>query len=168
MSTAQLLAIGLLALFTGGAGAPQSPVEKGDEVRCQLEAAQDGSLAGTCNGDRFDEARVSLARSSQKLDAFWSGSIGTERNSLPVEVAIYQYGAGPRLILRSELGWYLISQFTLHTTPIRLTWSSAAEASPSDTDLRIIWMARSLLSTPAVWDREDDRVCEEDDPQYSV
>ena len=44
----------------------------------------------------------------------------------------------------------------------------AVEAPPSEVDLQILQLARNLLSSEEVWDRDDDRNCENDASLISV
>jgi hypothetical protein len=89
------------------------------------------------------------------------------RGPLPIEIASYQYSAGPQLIVRTR-AWHTISEFTFSRAGLVLSWDEAVEAPPSQADLEIFEAARALLLSEAAWDRDDDRNCENDEGVISV
>jgi hypothetical protein len=137
-------------------------------VRCQLTAGDAGVFVGDCRVGA-ESARIELSRPSEATDAVWSGS-GTTTGataSMEIEIAIYQYSAGPRLIVRTD-AWYLLTEHFVSGAGLVLAWDEGVEAPPSQTDLDILSAARAFLVSEDVWDRADDRNCENDESLVSV
>jgi len=72
-----------------------------------------------------------------------------------------------QLIVRTG-AWHALTKLVVSDAGLTLAWDDGAEAAPSQTDLEILAAARALLSSEGVWDREDDRNCENDDSLSSV
>ena len=86
---------------------------------------------------------------------------------MQIEIATYQYSAGPQLIVRTG-AWHAIDAFSVSAEGLKLAWDEGVEASPSQTDLDIFLTAREFLSDESKWDREDDRDCENDESLISL
>ena len=71
-------------------------------------------------------------------------------------------------MLRSETGWWLVSDFTRSADTLRFRLHSSKQAAPSGLDRRIIQRAAAMLATEAKWDRADDRVCAPTDTTWSI
>jgi len=131
-------------------------------VRCQLAASASKVFAGECQFENTTFG-IELFRPDGATDALWTGTVGPQ----PIEISTYQYSAGPQLIVRTG-AWYTLSEFAVSRDGLRLAWDQRLEAPPSQTDLGIFEAARALLGSEAVWDREDDRNCENDEELISL
>jgi hypothetical protein len=87
--------------------------------------------------------------------------------STTIEIATYQYSAGPQLIVRTG-AWHLLNEFAVSGDGLVLAWDEGVEARPSQIDLEILRAARTLLGSEDAWDRADDRNCENDEALISV
>jgi hypothetical protein len=137
-------------------------------VRCHLTAGNSGVFVGDCRVGA-ESAHIELSRPSEATDAVWSGN-RTMRGataSTAIEIATYQYSAGPKLIVRTG-AWYLLNELVVSGTGLVLAWDEGVEAPPSQADLVILSAARTLLVSEDVWDRADDRNCENDESLISV
>jgi hypothetical protein len=96
-------------------------------------------------------------RSDAKPASVWSGTIKTrEYPPTPVEVEIYADGSG---VMRTLFGWFPVAHLTRDGQHLRFDVDGDREAAPSAVDRAIVERARTLLSTPAVWNRADNRKC---------
>ncbi len=130
-------------------------------VACRLEATPSGSFAGQCQTGQSGTLQIELARPVSASDALWTGTLSAGGNTLPLEIATYQYSAGPRIVARTG-AWHSVMEFTFSETGLTVAWDEAVEAPPSQKDLAILRAASVLLSDEEMWDREDDRNCEND------
>ena len=155
--------IGLAALVVASVS-PDHVVAQ--SVRCKLTAGDSGLFVGDC---RFgaETARIELARPRGATDALWLGTLTVSTASKAIEISTYQYSGGPQLIVRTG-AWHLLKEFAVSEAELGLLWDEQVEAPPSQTDLKIVDGARALLSGEDVWDREDDRNCENDVSLISV
>jgi hypothetical protein len=64
--------------------------------------------------------------------------------------------------------WHLLEEFRPSGAGLVLAWDEGYEAPPSQTDLDILDAARAVLSGEEVWDRADDRNCENDQSLVSL
>jgi hypothetical protein len=135
-------------------------------VTCQLTADGSGSFVGDC---RFGTVtrRIELSRPAAATDALWAGTVSDATASRPIEVSTYQYSSGPQLIVRTR-AWHVLTEFAVSDDGLSLAWDEGVEAPPSQTDLDILHAARGLLGSEEVWDREDDRNCENDESLISL
>ena len=128
-------------------------------TRCSLSAEEGGAFAGECQvGD--SRVPIELSRSEGATDALWEGTIQMRPGT--IELSTYQYTSGPMLIVRTG-AWHPAVEFTFSERGLLLAWDEGVEAPPSQKDLDIFVAARELLSSEALWDREDDRDCENDE-----
>jgi hypothetical protein len=135
-------------------------------VSCSLSAQEAGSFTGACQFATTSR-RIELSRPADANDALWVGTIDGANASRAVEIATYQYSSGPRLIVRTG-AWHLLDELSVSDDGLRLAWNEGVEAPPSQIDLDIFLAARDLLSDEALWDREDDRNCENDTSLISL
>jgi len=91
----------------------------------------------------------------------------TGEDQWSIEIATYQYAAGPKLIVRTG-AWHVLDAFSVSAEGLALAWNEGAEAPPAQTDLDIFLAAREFLSDETKWDREDDRDCENDESLISL
>jgi hypothetical protein len=135
-------------------------------VACHLSAQGDASFVGECLWDDVSGS-IHLSRPVGATDALWAGTIQVRNESRPIEISTYQYSTGPRLIVRTG-AWHTLDDFSISSDGLRLAWSEDVEAPPSQIDLEIFLAARELLHDEEVWDREDDRDCENDESLISL
>ena len=154
------------ALF-GAANVWFSPLPaEAQTVACRLSATAGGTFIGECVIEGTAH-RIDLSRAVGATDALWVGTIQDSMSPQSIEIATYQYAAGPNLIVRTG-AWHPATEFALSVDGLRLSWDEGIEAPPSATDLEIFEAARAILGSEAVWDREDDRNCENDDNLVSL
>lgn len=134
-------------------------------VQCQLMAHDSASFVGNCHVGSTT-VRVELHRPVGPTDVLWEGTM-TGGDPMPIEIATYQYSAGPELIVRTG-AWHALDAFSVSAEGLTLAWDESVEASPSQTDLNIFLTAREFLSDESKWDREDDRDCENDESLISL
>jgi hypothetical protein len=97
----------------------------------------------------------------------WSGDM-TDQGSpnAALELEIYPGGWG---VLRSEYGWYPVTHFVASPLAFDLDASSESrEITPNSLDQKIVQEAARLLSTPAVWNRADNRKCPASATTWSI
>jgi hypothetical protein len=96
-------------------------------------------------------------RKNANPTAVWAGDM-TESGSpnWPLEVEIYDQGSG---VLRSEYGWFPVSEFTATAKVVRFQIDIAHPVPPNDLDREIVQRAAAILSTEAAWNRGDTRKC---------
>lgn len=135
-------------------------------VTCELTETAANQLAGQCLDDD-GHTPIELTRANSVSDALWVGTIHGTRDSSRIEIATYQYSTGPQLIVRTR-AWHIVSEFVVSKDGLRLAWDDGVEAPPSQRDLEILQAARLLISNEGVWDRADDRNCENDEGVISV
>ena len=139
---------------------------EGQTVDCHLSATADDGFAGDCATDGGRQ-RLELHRAVGATDALWAGTLEGPVRPGHIEIATYQYADGPALIVRSR-AWHLASRFAVSGDGLRLSWDEGGEAPPSRIDLEILREARATLSSEEIWDREDDRDCENDEGVVSL
>jgi hypothetical protein len=136
------------------------------EVRCILEPRAEASFSGECDtGDR--QVLLRLHRPTTEMDALWVGALVFPQGELDVEIAVYQYSDGPSLVIR-ETVWRELSELSFSEGRLVLGWDASEEAPPSQLDLGILRRAREALQREDLWDRQDDRDCENDGAQVSL
>ena len=110
---------------------------------------------------------MELHRADGATDELWVGTMEEPARPRRIEIATYQYADGPALIVRSR-AWHLASRFAVSGDGLRLYWDEGSEAPHSRIDLEILEAARAALSNEEIWDREDDRDCENDEGVVSL
>ena len=88
--------------------------------------------------------------------AVWAGDINDRAVDEPMEIEIYSGGTG---VMRTENGWFPISEFQQAESLVRFRVDTAREAEPSDLDREIVQRAALMLSSESNWNRADDRRC---------
>lgn len=163
LHTTHALAVAILAatfVGPGAAGLEAQPVE------CHLSPTADGTFSGECVTAET-RYRIDLARGTGATDALWQGTVEGSPRFQSIEIATYQYADGPELIVRTG-AWHLASDFAVSGNGLRLSWDEGVEAPPSEVDVEIFEAARAILRSEAVWDRADDRNCENDEDLVSL
>jgi hypothetical protein len=159
----QCLALAMLAATFVGPGAAGLAAQP---VACHLSPTEDGLFSGECVTAQT-RYRIDLARGNGATDALWQGTVEGSPRFQSIEIATYQYADGPELIVRTG-AWHLASEFAVSGNGLRISWDERVEAPPSEVDFQIFEAARAILDGEAVWDRADDRNCENDDGLVSV
>src|SRR5579875_1292379 len=165
-----------LLLFSSFAVRPATTqVAKADiPASCEFHPAGDHAV-GSC-GPLFDQNRVITLRrapsittgawrSDMKPISVWSGDMTDQGYpNAPVELEIY---AGNWGVLRTEYGWFPVSDFVARTD-LSFRLDSRHEVEPSALDLSILEKAAEILSTGASWNRADNRECSAKATTWSI
>lgn len=153
--------------------AAQTP---GNNIRsdCQFHRAGDHFI-GSC-GSLFDQNPVMTLRpgssiitgtwrSDIKPVSVWPGDM-TDRGypNAPLELEIY---AGNWGVLRTEYGWFPVSEFVANST-LSFKLDSTQPVKSSSLDLSIVEKAAEILSTEDAWNRADNRKCPADATKWSI
>lgn len=95
----------------------------------------------------------------------WSGDMTDEGfPNAPLELEVYKDGGG---ILRTEYGWFRVTQFrSSPETGFLLDGSNEIKA--NSMDKKIILRAGAILSTEKAWDRADNRKCSKNATSWSI
>lgn len=154
-------------------------------VRCELEEAERG-LIGTCDrvGEKVSEdvsrrqllsqvwpegpVRVTVDE-VQAGGGTWSGMFFFDGWELPFTLEEDVAATGEQqTVLRTELAWVLISEgpYLRDDSPV-LTFDARAYPLASDRDVQILETVLGRIDADWVWDRADDRDCQNDAPQAS-
>ncbi|WP_158823097.1 hypothetical protein [Granulicella sp. S156] len=134
---------------------------------CIFQQAED-HFTGGC-GHVFDQTSAMTLKPAAAITTgiwrtdihpsqIWSGDM-TDQDSpnAALELEIYSGGWG---VLRTEYGWYPVTHFVASPLTFDLDASNESrEIVPRPLDQKIVQEAARLLSTPAVWNRTDDRHC---------
>jgi hypothetical protein len=127
----------------------------------------DARWTGSC-GTVFDENPIftiapansittGVWKQGIKPQAVWAGTLTNAGDpDYPIEIEVYSGGTG---LLRSEYGWFNISGFSSDDLTVRFQMDTSHQVSPGPLDRAILERANALLSSPAVWNRADDRNC---------
>jgi hypothetical protein len=81
-----------------------------------------------------------------------------------IEIEVYAGGSG---VLRSQDGWYAISDFSQSAQILRFRVDTQ-EIQPNNLDRDIIKRAAIILSSDSVWNRADNRECEPTATKWSI
>ena len=132
--------------------------------QCVLQKADTG-FNGTC-GPLFDENPVftltpsaavtsGIWRSDIHPTAVWAGTMSEDSRKFPAELEVYGDRRG---ILRTEYGWFAVANVAAAAT-LSFELDASHEIKPNVLDKRIVERASALLSSPAAWNRMDNRIC---------
>jgi len=94
----------------------------------------------------------------------WQGAIVLGTTPLLVEIVHSPTGSDYDYIFRSNIDWFYISEWNLAGEPARLSFELTNVVSPTKVDRDILLDARTRLLGAPVWDKEDDRNCDNDPP----
>ena len=136
------------------------------QVTCNLRALDTGVMLGRCESENWSQPVV-LQRPDGQSDLVWSGGIYFDDNTARLEIATYGYSEGPRLIAKTH-AWYLLEDYGYSSSGLSISWDESKQAPPSEIDLEILIAASEMISSVDMWDREDDRNCENDSGTLSV
>ena len=145
-------------------GTHSAVADTGAGAHCLFRRSTD-HFSGTC-GKAFDEnpvftvaatsaVRSGIWRGDLQPKLVWAGTMTEDSRDFPVELEIYE---GQRGILRTEHGWFAVSHFTA-APDLSFDLDASREIKPGRLDQRIVERAAVLLSSPATWNRADNRAC---------
>jgi hypothetical protein len=167
------LCLPVFLLLPAGPIRPQVNKDEGQST-CELRRSGD-QFIGSC-GSLFDQTPVVTLqsvraittgtwRSDMKPVSVWSGDM-TDRGypNAPLELEIYEGNWG---VLRTEYGWFRVSDFVANQT-LRFRLDSTREIKPSTLDLAVVARAAQILSAEAAWNRADNRKCPVNATQWSI
>ena len=157
--------VALLAVTVGVFATALPGVAAAQVAQCRLAEGVDGVYSGPCAGLDAD-VKLSL-RPHATADGVWVGDLSLEGQSLGA-VEVTAHGDDQPRVIKSQIGWNIVSSFVHDDRGVRLDFDTDREAPPTDLDLRIIRRASEILEMPANWDRADDRVCEAEDTTFSL
>lgn len=154
----------LLPFLTGPARAPYAagspPVS-----HCVLHRV-DGHFGGSC-GALFGQApamtlspAAAVATGAWRDDihpaSVWAGDMTDQGHpNARLELEIYADNTG---VLRTEYGWFAVTQFASSPT-LSFDLDASHEVKPNGLDEKIVREAAAILSTEAAWNRADNREC---------
>jgi hypothetical protein len=84
------------------------------------------------------------------------GAADLDKSTDDVEIEIYNGGSG---VARTYAGWFPISGFTVTNGTIQFQLGGKQEVPPNAVDREILERASTIISSDAVWNRADDRMC---------
>jgi hypothetical protein len=84
------------------------------------------------------------------------GAADLDRTAEDVEIEIYAGGTG---MARTEDGWFPISGFRATDNAIRFQLHGKKEVPPNAVDREILERAATIITSDAVWNRADNRIC---------
>jgi hypothetical protein len=95
----------------------------------------------------------------------WAGDMTDEGSpNAPIELEIYAGGWG---VLRTEYGWFAVTQFASSPT-LSFDLDASHEVSPNALDQKIVREAAEILSREGAWNRTDNRQCPASATTYSI
>lgn len=96
----------------------------------------------------------------------WTGDM-TDRGYPNAALALEIY-AGKWGILRTEYGWFPVTHFASSPSTMTFDINASREIAPNLTDRQIVRRAMSILSTPAAWNRAENRNCPANATTWSI
>jgi|HubBroStandDraft_1064217.scaffolds.fasta_scaffold45796_3 hypothetical protein len=175
-NTAKAAGLGASLIFIIAARSVITPSAANDSPtasHCLFQRSGD-SFSGSC-GTLFDESPVFAVASSAAVksgiwrrdlhpNAVWVGTMTEDSRDFPVELEIYE---GQRGILRTEHGWFAVSHFS-ESSGLAFELDASREIRPGVLDQKIVERAATLLSSPATWNRADNRLCPDTASKWSI
>jgi hypothetical protein len=142
---------------------------------CALARAR-AAWTGSCPAIGGENLRITLVpapaitsgvwREGPPPAAVWAGTSQDGRGrAFPIELETYADRSG---VLRTEYGWFPVSDYDANATALRFQVDTAHEVAPNALDRRIIDRADALLSSNAVWNRSDNRRCRTGATAWSI
>jgi hypothetical protein len=105
-------------------------------------------------------------RSGSSPSTVWYGDMTDQGYpNAPIQLQIYDAGSG---ILQTIYGWFPVTQYRTTPSGIAFELDGVHEVSPNALDAQIIRRAAEILSSPAVWNRADDRKCPPNATTWSI
>jgi hypothetical protein len=131
---------------------------------CAFQRAGD-TYTGGC-GPLFDQTpAMTLAREAAITTGVWSTDvrptsawIGTMTDDGDTDSLELEIDAGGSGVLRTEYGWFAVTQFVASAT-MSFDLDASQEIQPNALDAEIVRRATAILSSDNVWNRADNRKC---------
>ena len=143
-----------------------STMATGQEIHCNLTQISSESIAGTCTG--IIPPTLQLLKSSGSSDVIWEGSASEGGLIWPLDIAAIQTNTSDALLVRYEMGWFFIDDFSLTGSTPKLVWNMSNKVGPSAVDIEILNLALSKLNNGSNWNRADNRNCADDSQLLSL
>lgn len=133
-------------------------------------------VTGSC-GRLFDQTPKMTLRSTNSVvggvwrtgsspQTVWYGDMTDQGYpNAPVQLQIYGGGSG---ILQTIYGWFPVTQYGTTPSGFAFELDGLREVAPDALDAKIIRRAAEILSSPAVWNRADNRKCAPDATKWSI
>jgi hypothetical protein len=106
-------------------------------------------------------------RAGESADIEWVGGLYVNDMG-PLAFEIAPSTSEARGVIRTPFGWLWLDGFSAGDVAMEFGFDIQNEVPPGPEDVLILDRAAEILSDPGVWDREDDRVCEESDTNWSL
>jgi hypothetical protein len=153
----------------------------GQLVQCELQRQEHVGFAGVCDregpkpvGEPSRRQLLSLmwpdstvpitVRPSDTVPGVWDGTFSLSGWELPFELVHEAREGRERVVLRSELAWVVVSTWTgSDDDRAALSFDALDYPLASDLDDAILRSALRRTREDLVWDRKDDRECEDDE-----
>ena len=162
----------LVLVFAGTMALGQAP----KTANCEFHASN-GRWEGPC-GPFFGQRQTTFSilpskaittgawRKEVRPATVWAGRMtDSVIDDAPVEIEVYSGGEG---VLRTEYGWFAVSQFQHADSLVRFRVVTSREIPPSGLDREIVQRAASILATESQWNRADDRTCPGNAKTWSI
>jgi hypothetical protein len=96
----------------------------------------------------------------------WTGDM-TDQGfpNAPLELEVYMGGWG---VLRTEYGWFAVTQFASSSSTLSFDLDASHEVNPNALDQKIVREAATILSTEEAWNRADNRKCPASATTWSI
>jgi hypothetical protein len=165
------LAIALVLWSACAAAAQAAP-----QLNACVLAKSGGQWDGDCGDLDGHTPRFSIAlepevatgqwRADRAPDGAYSGVMG-EAGYRPtrIELEVYPDRTG---VLRTMQGWFPVSNVSATAATVRFDLDPSHEVAPGPLDRKIIQRAGEILSSEAVWNRADNRLCRDGATNWSV
>jgi hypothetical protein len=161
-------------MFVAPTAPPPAISQPAGLAACQFRRDRD-HWTGSC-GAVFDEnPTFTLApakaitsgvwKAGARPTAVWAGKlISAGDPDYPVELELY----GRSGVLRSEYGWHAVSAFKATASSLSFNLDTTRELAPNALDREILKRADAILTSPAVWNRADNRRCPASATTWSI
>jgi hypothetical protein len=127
----------------------------------------DGDVwTGACTSPDGEPLRMEV-RAGESADIEWVGGLYVNDMG-PLAFEIAPSTSEARGVIRTPFGWLWLDGFSAGDVAMEFGFDIQNEVPPGPEDVLILDRAAEILSDPGVWDREDDRVCEESDTNWSL
>lgn len=93
------------------------------------------------------------------------GAADLDKSAEDVEIEIYDGGTG---VARTEEGWFPISSFRVTDDAIRFQLGGKKEVPSNAVDREILERAATIITSDAVWNRADNRICPATAKSWSI
>ncbi|HEX3464306.1 MAG TPA: hypothetical protein VHS78_09700 [Candidatus Elarobacter sp.] len=131
---------------------------------------------GSCGRLFHQQPRMTLARAAAITTGVWRDDVtpmevwsgemtGEGSHDAPLELEIDAGGTG---VFRTEYGWFPVSGYAASATMLSFRLDASHEVPPDQLDRRIVQLADATLSSPAVWNRADNRRCPASASAWSI